>query len=70
MFSLVLLALFVGSACHAWADPEDSVEKLPRHLWAHSSDEMDYARLKGQRVGVVGAGASAMDSVARSLYML
>ncbi|WP_301892681.1 phosphoethanolamine transferase [Mitsuokella multacida] len=28
----MLLALFVGSACHAWADPEDSVEKLPRNL--------------------------------------
>lgn len=32
VFSLVLLALFAGSVCHAFADPEDSVEKLPRHL--------------------------------------
>ena len=49
----------------AWVPPIS--EKLPRHLWAHSSDEMDYARLKGQRVGVVGAGASAMDSAATAL---
>ncbi|WP_432260045.1 FAD-dependent oxidoreductase [Cupriavidus sp. TMH.W2] len=41
--------------------------KLPRHLWAHSSDEMDYAALRGKRVGVVGAGASAMDSAATAL---
>ncbi|WP_454735524.1 FAD-dependent oxidoreductase [Cupriavidus necator] len=42
-------------------------DKLPRHLWAHSSDEMDYATLRGKRVGVVGAGASAMDSAATAL---
>ncbi|MDQ0144004.1 FAD-dependent oxidoreductase [Cupriavidus necator] len=40
---------------------------LPRHLWAHSSDDMDYAALRGKRVGVVGAGASAMDSAATAL---
>ncbi len=43
------------------------VGHLPRHLWAHSSDEMDYASLRGKRVGVVGAGASAMDSAATAL---
>ncbi len=32
VFSFVLLVLFAGSACHAFADPEDSVEKLPRNL--------------------------------------
>ncbi|WP_455280808.1 FAD-dependent oxidoreductase [Cupriavidus necator] len=42
-------------------------DKLPRHLWAHSSDEMDYATLRGKRVGVVGAGASAMDGAATAL---
>lgn len=40
---------------------------LPRHLWAHSSDWMDYGTLRGKRVGVVGAGASAMDSAATAL---
>ena len=40
---------------------------IPRKFWAHSSDEMDYALLAGKRVGVVGAGASAMDSAGTAL---
>lgn len=43
------------------------VNALPRSKWAHSSDEMDYGRLKGLRVGVIGAGSSAMDSAATAL---
>lgn len=42
-------------------------EALPRARWAHSSDDNDYALLAGQRVGVIGAGASAMDSAATAL---
>jgi cation diffusion facilitator CzcD-associated flavoprotein CzcO len=42
-------------------------EKLPRSRWAHSSDDNDYAALRGLRVGVVGGGASAMDSAATAL---
>jgi len=42
-------------------------EKLPRARWAHSSDDNDYASLRGLRVGVVGGGASAMDSAATAL---
>ncbi|ANY16585.1 NAD(P)-binding domain-containing protein [Bordetella pseudohinzii] len=42
-------------------------QRLPRARWAHSSDEMDYASLAGQRVAVIGAGASAMDSAATAL---
>jgi cation diffusion facilitator CzcD-associated flavoprotein CzcO len=34
---------------------------------AHSSDELDYGTLRGKRIGVVGAGASAMDSAATAL---
>lgn len=45
----------------------DIAKILPRDLWAHSSDPFDYDRLKGKRVGVVGAGASAMDSAATAL---
>ena len=48
-------------ACPAFADA------LPRTRWAHSSDDNDYAALAGLRVGVVGAGASAMDSAATAL---
>lgn len=40
---------------------------LRRRFWAHSSDEIDFAALRGRRVGVVGAGASAMDNAASAL---
>lgn len=43
------------------------IKKLPAHLWAHSSGTNDYALLKGQKVGVIGAGSSAMDSAATAL---
>lgn len=49
----------------AWVPPV--TDGLPRRLWAHSSDDMDYGTLRGKRVGVVGAGASAMDSAATAL---
>lgn len=45
----------------------DFVQTLPKAFWAHSSDPMDYAQLQAKRVGVVGAGASAMDSAATAL---
>lgn len=43
------------------------IKRLPQHLWAHSSVPFDYKALKAMRVGVVGAGASAMDSAATAL---
>nr|WP_263596836.1 NAD(P)/FAD-dependent oxidoreductase [Pandoraea sputorum] len=43
------------------------IRTLPRHLWAHSSEPIDGSMLRGQRVGVVGAGASAMDLAATAL---
>lgn len=45
----------------------DFMNDVPRKYWAHSSDTMDYDSLRGRRVGVVGAGASAMDSAATAL---
>ena len=49
----------------SWAPP--IVAGIDRTLWAHSADEIDFAALKGKRVGVVGAGASAMDNAAEAL---
>ncbi len=40
---------------------------LPRATWAHSRDDIDFDALRGRRVGVVGAGASAMDNAATAL---
>ena len=43
------------------------VEGLPRDRWIHSSQEFDFERLRGKRVAVVGAGASAFDNAAVAL---
>lgn len=40
---------------------------LPAEYVAHSSDIIDMAALRGKRVAVVGAGASAMDNAAAAL---
>lgn len=40
---------------------------LPRDVWAHSSDEIDFGALRGRRVAVVGVGASAVDNAAEAL---
>src|SRR5580700_8394039 len=40
---------------------------LDRRFWAHSADVIDFANLRGKRVAVVGAGASAMDNAAVAL---
>ena len=43
------------------------VRGLPRRYWAHSADDIDFARLAGKRVAVVGVGASAVDNAAEAL---
>jgi len=45
----------------------DFVRTVNRKFWAHSADDIDFAQLKGKRIGVVGAGASAMDNAATAL---
>ncbi|MFH5923990.1 NAD(P)-binding domain-containing protein [Roseomonas xinghualingensis] len=45
----------------------DMARGVDRRFWAHSRDEIDFAALRGKRVGVVGAGASAMDNAATAL---
>jgi cation diffusion facilitator CzcD-associated flavoprotein CzcO len=53
---LVLATGLLGSGgAHV---PTAIVKNLPADRWAHSSDEIDFARLRGADVGVLGAGAS------------
>ena len=61
------LVLATGRAGLGGAQVPDWAHALPRTRWLHSADEADYAALRGLRVGVVGAGASAMDSAATAL---
>ena len=37
------------------------IAALPRHLWAHTNDDLDPDALRGKRIGILGAGASAFD---------
>lgn len=39
----------------------------PRERWAHSSEAIDFAALRGRRVAVIGAGASAVENAATAL---
>ena len=45
----------------------DFVKDLDPSFWAHSSDDIDFAALRGRRVAVVGVGASAVDNAAEAL---
>ncbi|WP_117194816.1 NAD(P)-binding domain-containing protein [Rhizobium terrae] len=45
----------------------DFAQHVDRRFWAHSADDIDFAALKGKRVAVIGAGASAMDNAATAL---
>jgi cation diffusion facilitator CzcD-associated flavoprotein CzcO len=40
---------------------------LPRGVWAHTADDIDFASLRGKRVIVIGGSASAMDNAAEAL---
>ncbi|WP_176400212.1 FAD/NAD(P)-binding protein [Sphingobium sp. Z007] len=45
-----------------WHTPAMIREALPRHLYAHTSEPIDYAALAGKRIGILGGGASAFDN--------
>jgi cation diffusion facilitator CzcD-associated flavoprotein CzcO len=40
---------------------------LPRDVWAHTADRIDFPQLRGRRVAVIGGGASAYDNAATAL---
>ncbi len=52
--------------CGRWWMPP-FVAALPGHLRAHAADPIDFAALRGRRVAVLGAGASAFDNAAMAL---
>lgn len=47
--------------------PESLFGHLPAEAWAHTSDDIDFTRLRGKRVGVLGGGASAFDAAGTAL---
>lgn len=50
-----------------WAIPSMIEKALPRDRYAHTSEAIDFTALKGKRVAVLGAGASAFDNAATAL---
>lgn len=49
-----------------WHTP-DMIKKLPKSRYAHTSEAIDFEALKGKRIGVLGAGASAFDNANHAL---
>ena len=45
-----------------WHVPSMITEKVPRHLYAHTSENMNFTKLKGKKVAILGGGASAFDN--------
>jgi len=50
-----------------WHVPPMIGEALPRALYAHTSESIDYARLAGCRIAILGGGASAFDNANSAL---
>ncbi|MGB9041741.1 MAG: NAD(P)/FAD-dependent oxidoreductase [Pseudolabrys sp.] len=50
-----------------WRTPKALVADLPGQRYAHSADKIDFARLRGKRIGVLGVGASAFDNAATAI---
>jgi cation diffusion facilitator CzcD-associated flavoprotein CzcO len=51
----------------AWHVPAAIRDALPRERYAHTAEPIDFAALRGRRVAVLGAGASAFDNAATAL---
>ena len=62
---IVLATGIEGSG--GWRAPPALVADLPAERYAHSTDDIDFGRLAGKRVGVLGVGASALDNAASAL---
>ena len=62
----VILANGVAGNGGAYIPPALS-EALPARLYAHTADRIDFARLRGKKVAVVGGAASAFDAAGVAL---
>jgi cation diffusion facilitator CzcD-associated flavoprotein CzcO len=62
---IVLATGIEGSG--AWRAPRELVAALPAERYAHSTGDIDFGRIPGKRIGVLGVGASAFDNAAAAL---
>ncbi|MBT9371201.1 NAD(P)/FAD-dependent oxidoreductase [Rhizobium sp. CSW-27] len=63
--AVVLATGFDGAG--AWQVPSFIAEALPPHRYDHTNGPVNFDRLKGRRVGVLGHGASAFDNAIQAL---
>ncbi|MDQ0073118.1 cation diffusion facilitator CzcD-associated flavoprotein CzcO [Variovorax boronicumulans] len=63
--SVVLATGFDGAG--AWRVPAVVSDALPSTRYNHSADRIDFARLQGRRIGILGHGASAFDNAVAAL---
>lgn len=61
------VVLATGRSGFGGLDMPAFMEGVSAHLFAHTSQVIDFAKLKGKEVGVVGIGASAFDAAAVAL---
>jgi len=52
-----------------WHTPAFVKDSLPRSRYAHTSEPIDYAALKGKRIAILGAGASSFDNAQHALAL-
>jgi cation diffusion facilitator CzcD-associated flavoprotein CzcO len=52
-----------------WRVPRAVTDALPPRLYAHTRDAIDFEALRGKRIAVLGAGASAFDNASTALEL-
>jgi cation diffusion facilitator CzcD-associated flavoprotein CzcO len=61
----LVLAGGIETSGYWWMPPE--IAALPAAVRAHAADTIDFEKLRGKRVAVIGAGASAFDNAGTAL---
>jgi hypothetical protein len=52
-----------------WHTPPMIADALPRALYAHTSEPIDFTALAGKKIGILGGGASAFDNANAALML-
>eukprot|EP01042_Synura_sphagnicola_P015419 gene15419-19522_t len=50
-----------------WHVPPLVADSVPKHLYAHTAHEIDFAKLKGKKIAILGGGASSFDNAHHAL---
>lgn len=61
------VVLATGRSGFGGCDVPHIMQALPKTLYAHTNEDIDFRALKGKRVGILGVGASAFDAAAVAL---